>query len=212
MKRLIVLFTIVPFLSFGDSFAQANQGGFSLLVNIHTPVDKFRGNSGINTGLGFGIEYTYPIDAPGLSWVTSASLLLNGIDNSDDVNELIKTMYRQIAKGRYYNIPILTGFKFHGLVPRTISGYGIAQIGLNFYKPPNRSGKTVESFSDFAISFGIGIGGGLVFYNKYNVGIRIYHFREAKIKVKQEYDGIRETWTGIRAPESMLLVTFGIKL
>ena len=207
MKRSVILFTIVSFLSFGDTYAQVNQSGFSLLVNIHTPVDKFRGNSGIRTGLGFGIEYTRPIDAPGLSWITSASLLLNSIDNSNGKNELIKTVIGQIAKskGRYYNIPILTGFKFHGETLRTISGYGLAQIGLNFYKPPNRyyptyhSGETVEVSSDLAISFGIGIGGGLVFYNKYNVGIRFYHFREAKIK-------------GKRAPVSMLLVTFGIKL
>ena len=136
MKRLIVLFTIVSFLSFlsfGDSFAQANQGGFRFLVHIPTPIGEFGERRGIKTGLGFGIEYTYPFDAPGLSWVTSTSLLLNGGDSSDYLKKWIGMMPSQIIKGRYYNIPIFTGFKFHGLTPRTISGYGMIQIGLNFF-------------------------------------------------------------------------------
>ena len=141
-------------------------------------------------GLGFGIEYTYPI-APGLSWVTSTSLLLNGGDNSDYVKRRLKGLWigvpPTIIKGRYYNTPIFTGFKFHGLTPRTISGYGMIQIGLNFIRHPNVSEENWE------MSFGFGIGGGLVFYNKFNVGIRFYCL-----------NNFRHLY--------MSLVTFGIKL
>jgi len=214
MKRSVVLFTIVSFLSFGDSFAQINNGGFSLLVNIPTPIGKFGEVKGIRTGLGFGIEYTYPIDAPGISWITNASLLLNDVGNLDDLNGGI---YKNgpvgpVIKGLYYNIPILTGFKFHGLTPRTISGYGIAQIGLNFVKPSSNSYGTYETSYDFAKSFGLGIGGGLVFYDKFNVRLQIYSFREAKIKGEGKYDGKTEATREFNQSVSIFLIMFGIQL
>ena len=240
MKRLIILFTIVSFLSFGDSFAQVNQGGFSLFGNIIFPQRDFAYEEGIKTGSGFGIEYTYPIDAPGviwvtriinyflttewdnpidslgISWVTSASLLKNDKDNSDDLKGFKTMIPRQIVKGRYYNIPILIGFKLHGEVSQTISGYSMIQIGLNFVKPPSYSGEhylggTYETSFDFTKSFGFGIGGGLVFYNKFNVGIRFYNFGGAKIKSKTKYDGKIEAMNEYKKSLSMLLVTFGIQ-
>jgi len=243
MKRLIVLFTIVSFLSFGNTFAQINNGNFSLFGNILFPQRDFAHEGGIKTGSGFGIEYTYPINAPGviwvtriinyflttewdnpidslgISWVTSASLLKNDKDNSDEFPKEGICYYfpGPIIKGNYYNIPILIGFKLHGDVPHKISGYGMIQIGLNFIKPPSYlgehySGGTYETSFDFAKSFGFGIGGGLVFFDKFNVGIRFYNFGEAKIISKTKYDGKIEAMNEYKKSLSMLLVMFGIKL
>lgn len=215
MKRSVILFTIVSFLSFGDTFAQINKGDFSLLVNIPTPIGKFGKVMGIRTGLGFGIEYVYPVDAPGISWITSASLLLDDVGNFDGLREGIASIgpFGPVIKGLYYNIPILTGFKFHGLTPCKISGYGLAQLGLNFVKPSSRSsgGGTYEESYDFAKSFGFGIGGGLVFYNKFDVRLQIYSFREAKIKGERKNNGETEAMKESNQSVSIFLVTFGIK-
>ena len=239
MKRLIVLFAVVSFLSFGDSFAQVNKGDFSLFGNIIFPQRDFAHEGGIKTGSGFGIEYTYPINAPGviwvtriinfflttewdnpidslgISWITSASLLKNGKDNSDEFEGGIG-IHGPIIKGNYYNITILTGFKNQGELFPALSIYGIVQVGLNFVKPPSYSGEhylggTYETSSDFAKSFGFGIGGGLVFFDKFNVGIRFYNFGGAKIKSKTKYDGKIVAMNEYKKSLSMLLVTFGIQ-
>ncbi|KPK90212.1 hypothetical protein AMJ80_08750 [bacterium SM23_31] len=233
MKRSVILFTIVSFLAFGASFAQVSKGDFSLFGNILFPQRDFAREAGIETGSGFGIEYTYPINAPeaiwitriinyfltaelgnpidslGISWITSASLFLNYKDNSND-SDYFKDGPKPIIKGNYYNIPILIGFKVHGDVSRAISGYAIAQIGFNFVKPPSFAGPIYEESFDFSKSFGFGIGGGFVFFDRFNVGIRFYNFG-SKIKSKTIYDRRIVALNKYKKSVSMLLVMFGIQ-
>ena len=72
------------------------------------------------------------------------------------------------------------------------------------------SGLTYVWLFDPATSVGVGIGGGLVFFDKYNIGIRFYEFREVTTSGREKYGStgwIRKCDQKV----SMLFIALGIQ-
>lgn len=148
-----------------------------------------------------GADYNRPIGMPGLGWVTSATLALNGID-ADDVFGT-----DEVDTGFYFNVPILTGFRYTTNLSPTMQGYAQAQVGLNFFKGPSVEFNDDESTSSIGTSFGFGVGAGVVFNDRINVSIRYLSLGEPEA----EYDG--DLFEGdYEQPVSLLTLSIGLNL
>jgi len=198
------------------------------------------GESGLaKMGFGGGFEYSAPLQSEGLSWVISASFLMNGVDEDEIKKEIDDDADVNLDFGSYYNIPIMAGLKFEPQGNPDMKFYLQATAGLNIaiigdseisgeveveYYDPNYGyqyiyvdAKQTYSF-DTATSFGFGIGGGLIF-NNVNIGLRYLLLGTAKFEgeseIELEYQGVTESESediDNDQPISILLITLGIQL
>ena len=146
-------------------------------------------------GFGGGVEYSLPIYARELSWVISGAFLFNSVDKRCD--DIIGC---NIDANSWLNIPVMGGVRYHTEISPAMKLYVQSQFGVNFVKAP-----TIEiSFSEFDIgeykysnvkmelthdlttSFGFGLGVGVIFNDKWNIGFRYFSLGEPEIKRESE--------------------------
>lgn len=228
MKRLIVLYATVSLIAFifsGTTFAQEDEVGknhYSIFGAFSKPTGDFGDDIGedagmAKTGFGAGIEYNYAFDVPGLYWVTSFALILNGYDDTDIKEELADEFWQydvDVKVGRYYNFPWLTGIKYQKQVSPKLHVYGMGQIAFNFAMFPGIEvtvdGESGEISTDFSSSYGFAVGGGVILEDKFNFGLRIYSLGEAETDVVIDVAGESEPFGTWQQPISMILITAGI--
>lgn len=220
MKRILFTFTAVLLVAVGTTYAQVERAHYGMYGCISIPRGDFGDNVGAGAGaakigFGFGAEYTMPIGSPGLGLITSTTFLLNGFDVSAVEEEFQGSGFDvDVDAGSYINVPVFFGVKYQTQTSPTLGIYGLGQVGIDFAKAPNATisvdGVSVTMSYDSAISFGFGIGGGLVANKKINIGFRYFDLG------KPEFDGI-VTGGGIipykirvQQSISMLLLTVGI--
>jgi len=196
MKRMLSIMFILALIP-TVCFSQNATGEFNLFGGIALPQGDFKDDpddpdSGLaKTGFGVGVNHIRPLTTPGMSWITSAALLYNGmeVDESDydlDYYGIDVT----VDAGAWINIPIMTGLKYETEVSPTMKIYGLGQVGINMVKAPKLEIKASSSSSsvkaeteyDMASSFGYVFGGGIVLSEKISVGLRYFALGEPKIK------------------------------
>ncbi|MCK5029386.1 MAG: hypothetical protein KAR57_07120 [Bacteroidales bacterium] len=190
MRKIVVIFLCFSLFSNINVFSQESIYGFLAL-----PSGDFGNNSGegagyAETGFGISAEYTKAIGTEGLGWVTSISIILNPHDESGLKEFLIEEFGMPddgvVKTKSTMSFPVLTGLKYQADISGHIEVFGALQAGLNFIKPGNR-GVTVggESWGmefDIYTSFGFSVGGGLIFYERFNIGFRYFGLGEPELE------------------------------
>ncbi len=236
MKFLLSILFII-FITFSISYSQSVEvfGGIAL------PQGDFGDDSGegaglAETGFGAGLQFNSDLNTPGLSWITSASLLINSTDESPAKNAL-KGEYGydadiDVSIDSWMNIPLLTGLKYISQNPGTMNFYFIGQIGINIVVPPDQNislsvydsyygfmDMNIDQSNDSANSFAFLVGGGLLISENINVGIRYFGLGEPEIKSKIRGTSTSGSQTATLTAEgefkqniSVLLINIGISL
>ena len=222
MKRLIAIVTICLSMVFGSAYAQNAKGYFSVYGGISMPQGDFGDDTGVDAGgaktsFGIGFDYNSPLKTKGLIWISSVTILLNGLDESDleaALRSELPGVDFDLDVGRWINIPVLTGLKFQTEISPTLDIYGIGQTGLNFVKAPGAEitagSVTGEMSYDTATSFGFCFGGGIILKekNSINIGFRYFLLGEPEIDgtidVETESEKIQ-----IEQPISIMMLSIG---
>ena len=92
--------------------------------------------------------------------------------------------------------------------------FGAFQVGLNFIKPGNRKGtaggETWGMKFDISSSFGFSVGGGFIFYERFNVGFRYFGLGEPELdSTITDLDG-NEWIQSIDQEVGVLAITLGV--
>jgi hypothetical protein len=202
-------------------------------------------------GLGIGAELIAPVWFRGLNWVLSTKVLVNGtnrnkvlseyrtqfvadtVETRDHQNKSVVTSV-DIEFGRWFNIPVMTGFRYDHHFSHRYTLYGTLQAGMNLSKAPYQKAtvglKDAEGTNElfeaentkysFARDFGYEVGIGFVWNQTYNFGIRYLALsnprfdgtRTLSLDVFPWIYSLENEIVGDERSVSMLVVTFGIQL
>lgn len=177
----LTLFT--AFSSPSGSFAK--NIGDNPVVTRKNGFDVGQGAGFAVNGYAAGIDIALPTLVLNLSWLTTISFNQNGTDDAQvqktfsslvDDDDVVAFEY-----SRWLQIPVMTGFQYDLSVVQELRIYGLVQGGIDFIKPATRkatvNGKLVDQREyDFARQFGFGLGAGLIFMNRLDLGVRYYDF------------------------------------
>ena len=214
MKKIFIIL-LSSFLLFNlNSFAQEG-GGFESYKTIYgilaIPVGDFGDDSGDDAGfakMGFGggLEFTKALSSPELGWATSVSFITNPLDES----ALQDIFGDNLETKPIFNIPILTGLKYQTEISDGMQFFGTAQLGINLIKSGTWSYNNTEIKFDMATSFGFVIGGGLIFNDKFNLGIRYYALGKPEIEAEIFIEGDSVDTFEEEIKISIFAITLGI--
>ena len=223
MRNILTIFLVLIFITC-LGYAQSEKGTFGIFGGLSMPQgefgdDEFEDDAGFaKMGFCIGGEYIKALNSPGLSWVTSISVVLNGLDADPIGDGYSEETGEDLSAdaGSYINVPIMTGLRYHTETSPTMQMYGIAQVGLNYMKYPTVELKSDYGSADIEIdattSFGFAIGGGIILNNKFNIGLRYLTFGDqdvdGKIKIPEQEDEDIESEFSL----SFILITVGIPL
>lgn len=190
------------------------QGDFGTYKNPKRVVLETKGKHGGAT-IGFNIGMKAKFDIPsieGLGIIATGDFFLNGITNDieDDMDENYEDYAVTLPK--YINIPLMVGANYTYPIADNIGLFGEAAIGINFRKITDLTLECVEhdgdeevdeiSF-DNATSLAFQVGAGLIFNEKFSVGIHYYSLGTSKVKGDVDYSYIDysygEEYSGIRS-------------
>ncbi|MFC1554490.1 hypothetical protein ACFL7D_07645 [candidate division KSB1 bacterium] len=216
MKRLIVLTIIIFLFTSGSTFGQEKQRRFTVFASVPLIYDDDFGFEKTNPGLGIVIDYDKPFSSRGISWITTVDFSAVGYKNKSFAAVRYPEdplLYPKYTKS-FYNLSLMTGFKNQFKITSFLNGYGLIQTGFRIAKPPDYSEEHNSepirewSFDPFG-SVGIGVGGGLVFNEKYNTGVRFYVFQDNHSSAKNKGGNYtRHFYTH----SLLILLTFGFQL
>lgn len=223
--KLLTIVCVIIILGLSPAFAQENDSKFTIYGCVSMPTGDFgdkggEGEAGAETGFGGGIDFLIPLNTPGLSAVINGSFLYNSMDESW-AKEILYSEFNlpedvSLDIGAYINIPILAGLKYQSQTSETMDLYGIGLIGLNILMPPKMELSSEEGNAelkfDTATSFGFGIGGGVVFNKKFNIGFRYLSLGEPELKGEVTYPGGSEKLDETEGKVSVILILVGINL
>ena len=149
MKNSIYYFSFIIFLIFiffNSIFAQENTStmSFSLYGGAALPQGDFSSTNGekagyAKTGFCGMIEGSKYLNES-VNWISSISLAINGLDESELENKLSGIT---ISSGNYITTWAMTGVGFETLASPSVKIYGIGQIGL-----------LLSSIPDITLSYG----------------------------------------------------------
>ena len=223
MRTVLTIIFILLLVSF-LSYAQPAKGQFSIFGGLSMPQGDFANNdfgedAGFaKTGFCLGAEYVKPLNSPGLSWVTNVSIIFNSVDADPIAEGYGEEQGVDLSgdAGSYLNIPVMTGIRYQSETSPTMQIYGLAQVGLNYMKPPtvelSAEYITAEMETESKTSFGFGIGAGMILNNKYNIGFRYLTFGEQDLESTIDIPGIGTYDEDSEMSLSMILITVGIAL
>ncbi len=214
MKHAYTLFIAVAlFFTTHAAHAQLmmDQGQLTVYAGISSPTGDFGDDDGDDAGgatLGFSVtgEYTVPFGTEGLGWVSSVSIIVNGVDEPEN-----------FEAGYWINVPVMTGLKYQTEASATLDVYGLGQVGLNLNKAPNFTrtygdGSQAETSFDIATSFSFGVGAGVIFNDQINVSLRYLALGEPEITGTEVYEGEEYDTNDYDQPISMIQLVVGIDL
>lgn len=172
--------------------------------------DEAAAGFGVNIGLKF--KFDVPQVAKGFGIIATADLFFNPsnsdardykedcIDYADEENKSL-----EISLPSYFNIPIMVGANYEGKLNDNISLFAEAAFGINFGKMTKLSSQSSYSYYDDYIgrfdresdytetfdmttSFAFQVGAGLMFNDKWSLGVNYYSLGSQKINSNVEYE------------------------
>ncbi|WP_407455086.1 hypothetical protein [Methanobrevibacter sp.] len=217
--------------SYSDSYAQ--QGIFALLSDTE--------RAGAGFGVNFGTKFRYAISsAKGLGIIATADVLLNDVNK--DVKEWVKDREKEVLErdyvedisfttSKYINIPIMIGLNYeYQFGNNGIKLFGEVEGGFNLgiITDLKATAKINDHIDDVGVSneyykyepntsFAFQIGAGIMFSDKYSLGIHYYNLGSQKIKgeiIEEEiFDGdidtFKEKFSRATINPSMLTIKLG---
>ncbi len=222
MNRSIIVILTFMMIIFSWAMVHAEKG-IGIYGAFSIPIGDFGEESSDSVyagsteyGFGAGIDYTYKLKNPKLGLLASILYINNGVE-SDEISGLFNEACGEencsVDYGSWANIPIMGGIKFKSRISPSISLYGLGQVGYNFVMPPDVNqiiGETkIKANFDNAGSFAFGAGGGIVFKDKYNIGVRYLNLGDPEIEGDVVSDFGSEVLK-FNQSISMLLITAGI--
>jgi len=217
------------------SIGSIPNGDFGEEIDDNTQVTRrFGFNIGDKIGLagsgyGAGIELISPVGIRGLEWIFSTKAIINISETesiqSDFRSELGDSVALELDYGKWFNLPVMSGFRYGYMISPEFTIYGILQAGVNFSKLASRKARieklTVEETEyDFARDFGFEIGTGILINQRYNIGFRYLNLSTPRFDGDQKlsetiFPGICSRENSIMGEErsiSMFIITLGIQL
>ncbi|HPN36694.1 MAG TPA: hypothetical protein PK843_19490 [bacterium] len=229
---------------------QAQQGDLSLhlFASVSQPSGDFGKDIGPNagatrrngyyvgdrvglaqTGYGMGAELITPVWFKGMNWLFSVKGLVNGVDSravtSDFAHHLGDSLNPVMDFGSWYNIPIMTGFRYNYYFSHQIAIFGLVQAGINLAKAPAKKitvGSIVgeDTKFEFARDFGYEIGLGLLWNQTYNLCFRYLQLSKPRFDGDQRLSELvfphiydrNKALLGEERSISMFVVTLGVQL
>ena len=128
------------------------------------------------TGFGLGVEIQKEVITRGLNWIVSFRMLYNNTDPSEAESkfkqEFGDTVVFTYETGSWFNMPILTGFRYNYPVAEDLKLSAFVQGGINLVQPPYRHAtlngvKIEETEFDFSQDFGYEFGLGAELFKDY---------------------------------------------
>ena len=247
MKQSL-LFVLIYILFMSSAFAQQEDLSLYLFANISEPFGDFGKNFAPNTGatrrtgyylgdkvglaqMGYGIgaELISPIWFKGMRWVFSTKMIVNGVDDkavtADFSSWLGDTVDVAFDFGHWYNIPVMTGFRYDHHFSHRYTIYTIVLAGVNISKAPSKRITTGEIEAEntkyeVARDFGYEIGLGFMLDQTFNVGFRYLQLGTPRYDGTQTLSGQvfpgtfrqKKALLGEERSVSMFLVTLGVQL
>lgn len=204
--------------------AQNSTTHFALHGCLVLPMGDFGDDKGTDAGyatMGFGAtaELGVDIGVTGLEWASSISFLLNGVDK-DMATALIGGPPASSVRyelGSWYNIPILTGLMYRHPLSPALKIFGTAQLGLNLAMAPGfefentQTLASIEGTASTATTFGLGIGGGFIFNDRFSVGARYLSLGEAEVEYEIEASDGSTAESESDAPIGCFVIMAGIR-
>lgn len=204
MKKIVVLVAVL-LIGFGISNA---KGAYEFHIGLSAPSGAFVDNNYENAigdgagcaamGLDLGLKYFYPLEAKGLSFTIGIDFMYHELTNDckDNLGDELRSEYLDlnVVFPSYFNIPIMAGLNYERPVGKDLAFYGEAGVGINISNLTELkmegvySGYEVKSVSRFKSLTNLcyKVGGGLVFKNKYTIGLVYNALGSYKFKGNQE--------------------------
>ncbi len=229
-------------------FAQQTEISVHLFGGVSVPngdfaksIDDFTGitvRSGLQTGdriglaqpgLGLGGELNTPVWFEGFFWTFSMGLFGNNVDGKAAQKEFRSQWGDTVAvileSGIWWNIPVLTGFRYDFNIARKMIVYGIGQIGVNLSKAPSlkaTDGDLVMEDTNYlwARDWAYQLGLGFVYNQTYNISIRYLNLGTSRYNGTRNLNELAfplifnrtQNIIGEERSVSMYIVTLGIQL
>ncbi|MFC1554489.1 hypothetical protein ACFL7D_07640 [candidate division KSB1 bacterium] len=222
MKRLINLTLIMLLVSISNTFGQEKQRGFTVFGSVPFISNDFKKFDFQDPWIGIGVDYDKPINEYGVILTTSAALLARNIDPEEVLYSWFDDQphFERTYHSNFYNLYLLSGLKEQGKISTMFKGYSSIQAGIRIFFPPGFTDTLPDSYFasvrkgsfNSAVAFGFGLGGGLVFQNKYNLGFRLYLFPTVKAKGRLKYDNLADNRIHYSPEPLTLSFRFGIQL
>lgn len=150
---------------------------------------------GAATGFDFGLKAKFDIPSiNGLGVIVSGDFFFNGpnADFKDAIEDEENEENIEMTAPKYINIPLMVGANYTYNVSDKIGLFGEAAVGLNFRKITNATEEddTMEEITkfDLATNLGFQIGAGVIFNEKFSIGINYYALGTSKVKGEKETD------------------------
>lgn len=149
-------------------------------------------------GMGFNLGVKAKFDIPsvdGLGIIVTGDIYYNGLnsDYKDDLEKREDNTESEISGGKYLNIPLMAGINYTHNISEDFGVFGEAALGANFRKITNMTDKNDYAEStykyDMATTLGFQIGAGMIFKEKFSVGIHYYALGTSKVKGKYDSEG-----------------------
>lgn len=204
--------------SLGDYAGLTRRAGFNVGNDV--------GLAG--TGFGGGLEVISPAWLKDLSWVLGVRVFMNPSDAATAQSRfqslLGSTAHLEYEVGAWINVPIMTGLRYGLAVSDDFRLYGTFQAGINFTRAAPRKatvgGTVVEDTEyQFARDFGIEAGLGVLFQQRYNLGIRFLdlgtpRFDGSRLLSESQFQQIFSRENAILGEQrsiSMVIMTLGVE-
>lgn len=192
---------VSPLASFADSRASNGQIAWR----------EKTGRAGAGLGFEAGMKFRYDIPSiQGLGVIVTADLFYNGPntdvkdywqDRTDEMLDYSDVEDVEITLPKYINLPIMIGANYNHQLSNSVKVYGEGALGLNIGMLTNFRGQVIgDDFEEIIginyetnTSFAFQIGAGILFSDRFSLGVHYYALGNQKIKGKHSeeeiYDG-----------------------
>lgn len=197
-------------------------GSFNLYFFPALPMGDF-GDDGENGGLatlgaGAGLEYFIPFGGLPLGWMASAAFAINPVDQdaaADLLQDQLPPGNIEVKGGRWLNIPLQTGLRV-GVKPvpnLTLQAQllgGVTVVNQAEYTFTS-TGYEAKLIPETAYSPGLMLGGGLLFFDRIQIGVRFFRTVKKRMTAKfSDSEGEKADQEG-RIATSLLAFSLGVQ-
>lgn len=223
MKKLLFSFTAIVFAILLSMSVYA-QNNCSFHVGAALPMGTFGSDNlnddnagGAGVGFNLGGKYLYKLNESGLGLFIGGDFNYNGLKSSvkDDVKNTFGSGV-DVTYYKYLNIPVTAGLHYTYEANSQISLFAEAGVGADFLKVTDMTAeangqKMVMSF-DLSTQFAYTLGGGLLFNDKFMLGLHYYGLGDHNVSGQMKFNGNTQDIDASKLKVSLLNLTFGIKL